>query len=115
MSNTSIVTVKIKLDENKHPESIIWNATDNPEGNKDIECKAMMLSLFEKAHLDTFKLDLWTKEMQVAEMDRFVFQSLRAISDTYFRATKNADLANAMRSFVDFFGEQTGILVPEKE
>ncbi|MFM2394993.1 MAG: hypothetical protein RLZZ546_2976 [Bacteroidota bacterium] len=115
MSSTSTITIKIQLDKNKHPESIVWNASDNPEGNKDIECKAMMLSLFEKVHLDTFKLDLWTKEMQIAEMDRFVFQSLRALADSYYQATKNADLANAMRSFVDYFGENTGILVPEKE
>ena len=31
----------------------------------------MLLSLFDKDDLDTLKIDLWTKDMQVMEMDRF--------------------------------------------
>ena len=48
--------------------------------------------------------------MQVIEMDRFVFQTLRGLADTYFKATQNAELATSMRQFVHYFGEKTGII-----
>jgi hypothetical protein len=39
-----------------------------------------------------------------------VFQTLRAMADTYHRATQNAELANEMQHFVDYFGKKTGII-----
>lgn len=110
----SVIEIKIGLNEDKHPESIHWKSSDNPENQGFTECKAMLLSLFDKEYLDTLKIDLWTTEMQVVEMDRFVFQSLRAIADTYFRATNNQQLANDMQLFVDYFGKQTGIITEEE-
>ena len=74
----------------------------------------MLLSLFDADHQETLKIDLWTTEMQVNEMDRFVYQSLRGIAETYFRATNNKDLASDMQQFVRYFGEQTEILPKEK-
>lgn len=56
------------------------------------------------------KLDLWTKDMQVDEMDRFIFQTIRAMADTYFKATQNNKLAADMQRFVQYFGEQTEII-----
>ena len=56
------------------------------------------------------QMDLWTNEMQVIEMDRFVFQSLNALSELYFRATKNKELASEMKQFMQYFGKQTEIL-----
>ena len=104
------ISIDVSLDENKHPVNIEWNSTANPEGTPSQECKAMLLSLFDKAHLDTYKIDLWTSEMQVAEMDRFMYQSLRALADTYFKATRNQQLANDMQRFVQYFGEETEII-----
>ncbi len=106
----STITIDIHLDKEKRPEKITWNSTDHPNKGKDTECKAMLLSLFDKNHLDTFKIDLWTKEMMVNEMDIFVYQSLLAIADTYHRATGNTKLANDMQKFVRYFGEQTKII-----
>ena len=70
----------------------------------------MLLSLFDKDHKDTLKLDLWTPEMQINEMDKFMYQTLKALADTYFKATKNRDLANEMQKFVMYFGEKTEVL-----
>lgn len=98
------INIKIGLDKQNMPEKIIWDATDN---EKPQECKAMMLSLFDKDHRDTYKIDLWTKEMQVVEMDRMMYQTLKALADTYFKATKNNKLASQMRQFAEFFGEET--------
>ncbi|MBK9565365.1 MAG: gliding motility protein GldC [Saprospiraceae bacterium] len=111
----SKIEIEIGLNEDKHPESIHWKSDDNPEGQNYTECKAMMLVLFDKEYKDTFKIDLWTTEMQVVEMDRFIFQHLKSLTDTYFRATGNNKLASEMQMFVDYFGKETGILQDVEE
>ena len=80
----STITIKVGLNEEKHPQSIKWTSDDNPHGSGEQEAKAMLVSLFDKDYKDTYKIDLWTTEMQIAEMDRFMFQSLRAMAETYF-------------------------------
>ena len=90
-----------------------WDAADNPEGAQ--VAKAMLLALFAETTKDTLKIDLWTTEMQINEMDRFFFQTLRGMADTYFRATQNAELATEIQRFVHYFGEKTGIISPEEQ
>ncbi|MDQ3018215.1 MAG: gliding motility protein GldC, partial [Bacteroidota bacterium] len=73
------------------------------------------LSLLDKESLDTSTLFLWTRDCQVAEMDRNVYYGLTALADGYYRATNNSELANEMRRFVQYFGEKTGIIPSETE
>ena len=110
MAKKSKINIQIARDDQNVPEQIKWQSTDGPTSGKSQEAKAMLLSLFDKDNLDTLKIDLWTKEMQVMEMDRFFFQTLRALADTYYKATQNAKLATDMQRFVHYFGEQTEIL-----
>lgn len=98
------INIKIGLDEKNMPDSIVWDATDNENPQ---ECKAMLLALFDKDHRDTYKIDLWTKEMQMVEMDRMMYQTLKSLADTYYRATKNNELASQMMQFAEYFGEKT--------
>ena len=107
---SSTITLNITLNNENHPHKIEWQSTDGENKNIPSECKAMLVSIFDKEHKDTFKIDLWTSEMQVSEMDRFMFQTLQSLSETYFNATKNDKLANAMMGFSEYFGEETGIL-----
>ncbi len=109
VKNNKIIIETI-LDEKKYPEEIKWTAEDSNKENKYKSSKAFFLSLFDKETRDTVELDLWTKDMQIIEMDRFVFQTLNAIANMYHRATKNTELANEMQSFVKYFGEKTEIL-----
>lgn len=116
MSNTkkrAKINITVDRDEQNIPEKIMWKASDNPEGPKSQECKAMLLALFDKKQKDTIKVDLWTKEMMIEEMDRFFFQTLRSMTDTYYQATQNAKLATQMQQFVHFFGQETGIIPKE--
>ena len=106
----SNITIEIGLDKEHVPTSIGWMAEDDPNQETFQECKAMLISLFDRETKDTLKIDLWTKDMQVTEMDRFFFQTLRALADTYFKATQNAKLAGDLQQFVQHFGEQTEIL-----
>ena len=112
-SKTSDIHLKIQLDQENIPTKIHWIAGDGPNGSKEAEAKAFLLSIFDKENKDTLKIDLWTKEMQVNEMDRFFFQTLRALSDTYFKATQNKELAVDMQRFVQYFGERTEVLPKE--
>lgn len=108
------ITVKVGLNENNLPVRLDWHAEDNPNQKGAQECKAMLLSLFDKEHRDTIKIDLWTTEMQVQEMDRFFYQTLRALGDTYQRATQNTELAGDLQRFAQYFGEKTEI-VPKSD
>ncbi len=108
--STSQIKINLGLDEDKVPNHISWQSSDPNNKGQVRECKAMLVSFFDKESKETFKIDLWTKEMQVIEMDRFFFQTLRAMADTYFKATQNNALAADMQRFVQYFGEKTEIL-----
>lgn len=107
------IQIKVTLDEDNLPENIEWKA-DDQQDSKGQACKAMLLAFFDKHSKDTLKIDLWTKDMQVNEMDRFFFQTLRAMADTYFKATNNAALATDIQKFVQYFGEKTEVLPKAK-
>ncbi|MEO0040949.1 MAG: hypothetical protein RL329_397 [Bacteroidota bacterium] len=110
IKKTSEIKIKVGLNEEKMPVQMTWSSSDNAQGAHPQECKAMLLALFDKDSKDTLKIDLWTKDMQVSEMDRFFFQTLKGLADTYYRATQNKELASVMQQFAGYFGEQTEII-----
>jgi gliding motility-associated protein GldC len=104
--------IDVGLNEENIPVEINWKNV-GPDGSKEEHpAKAMLVSFFERQSRDTLKIDLWTKDMQVMEMDRFFYQTLRSMADTYFRATGNKELASAMQQFVQYFGEKTEVTPP---
>lgn len=114
VKKTSEIKIKVGLNKDQVPVRIDWQAQEGPNAGKSSEAKAFLLSIFDKDSRDTLKMDLWTNDMQVNEMDRFFFQTLRAMADTYFKATQNQQLAVDMQRFVQYFGETTEIL-PKSE
>ena len=110
MPKDAEISVRVRLDDDRMPADMELGGTDFPEPQV---VKAMLLSVFDLERRETLKIDLWTKDMQVVEMDRFMFQTLRGLADTYRNATNNTALANAMQQFVDYFGRQTEILPKE--
>jgi len=110
---TSKIELEVGLNEENVPVQIQWQAEDSPDAKNVQECKAFLISIFDRESKETLKIDLWTKDMQVMEMDRFFFQTLRALADTYYKATQNAQLASDMQRFVQYFGEKTEI-IPKK-
>ena len=111
---SSDITCKIGLDGKNVPIKIEWKAQDSPDTPDFKESKAMLLAFFDKEHRDTYKIDLWTSELQVSEMNKFMYQTLKGLADTYFRATNNKEMANDMRKFVEYFGEKTEVAVPKE-
>ncbi|MEM6878931.1 MAG: gliding motility protein GldC [Bacteroidota bacterium] len=109
INKQSGIKVGIGLDEEKMPVYLDYAG----EGEMPRECKAAFLSFFAKDTKETMKIDLWTKDMQIVEMDRFYYQMLRSMTETYFKATQNKDLANDFQQFVFYFGQKTGA-IPEQ-
>lgn len=105
----SEINLTVALDENKIPSKIELVSSDSKSQNPT-EVKAFLLSVFEKSTMDTLKIDLWTKEMQISEMDTFMFHTIKAMADTYKRATNNTQMANDMMKFAHYFGEQTQVI-----
>ena len=63
VKHRSEISIKVGLDENRVPEEIFWSADDG-EIN-DMESKALLLSVWDQKEKDTYKINLWTKEMPV--------------------------------------------------
>jgi gliding motility-associated protein GldC len=107
------IDLSITLDDENIPEKIAWKSTDAAMSDAEKEAKAFMLSIFEKDSLETLRIDLWTKELEIGEMNRFMYYTIRGLSETYLRASNNANLANDLARFAQYFGEETSILKRE--
>jgi len=104
VKHNSEIRIKVGLDENKVPETIVWTAEDG--GIKDAETKAIMLSVWDSIKKDTLRMDLWTKDMPVDEMKQFFHQTLVAMAATFERATDDQKMSATMRDFCEYFAEK---------
>ncbi len=104
------ISINVELDESNVPIKLTWRSSDHPNNKGEEEAKAFLLSIFSKDQMDTLKIDLWTKEMQVSEMDRLFYNTLKGLSETYKKATNNTNMASDMARFAQYFGEETDIL-----
>jgi gliding motility-associated protein GldC len=107
IKHRSSITVKVGLDENKVPEELFWSADDG--GIKDMEAKAMLLSVWDSKNKDTYKINLWTKEMPVNEMKQFFHQTLISMADSFETATSDEKMSATMRDFCAYFAEKMEI------
>jgi gliding motility-associated protein GldC len=110
----SNINIQVELDEEKMPDTIEWNAPGG--GVDDIQqAKAILLGLWDGQEKSALRIDLWTKKMMVDEMNDFFYQTLFGMADTYVRATKNAELANELKTFAkDFLKKASDALEKEE-
>ena len=101
---TSIIELKVELDENRIPEKLQWTAEDG--GITDAEAKAMMLSVWDANAQETLRIDLWTKDMPVDQMKVFFHQTLVAMSNTFNRATQDEKMTATMKDFCEYFADK---------
>ncbi|HEY4935009.1 MAG TPA: gliding motility protein GldC [Puia sp.] len=94
----SSIQIQVGLDENKMPSEISWSAPDNSAENIR-KAKAFLLSIWDGSDKTALRIDLWTKDMMVDEMEDFFYQTLMTMADTYQRATHHDDLAAEMKNF----------------
>jgi gliding motility-associated protein GldC len=98
----SKIIIDVALDENRVPETIHWNASDNSSSLPQ-KAKGMMLSFWDGADKTALRVDLWTKDMMVDEMADFFYQTMMTMADTYDRATHQHELVNDMKNFAKGF------------
>jgi len=107
VKHNSEIKIKVGLDENKVPEKLFWSADD---GNiENMESKALLLSVWDSVNKDTYKINLWTKEMPVNEMIQFFHQTLGSMAETFELATGDEKMSATMRDFCDYYAEKMGI------
>ena len=51
------------------------------------------------------RIDLWTKDMPVDEMQKFFHQTLVGMTDSFRRATGDDKMADTMKDFCEYFAE----------
>ncbi len=107
MQRKSDITLSVTLDENHTPEQMQWSAPDG--GVKQQNMEAFFLSTWDKETQESARIDLWTKEMPVDQMQVFVHQTLVGIRESYLRATEDAQMAEAMQQFCDFFATERNL------
>jgi gliding motility-associated protein GldC len=99
MKNSSI-QFNIQLDTNNVPEKIEWDANDKPEGGLT-ETKSVSISVWDHTQKNTLRIDLWTKDMPVAEMKRFYIESIGGMAQSVLRATGDEFMAREMDTLCD--------------
>jgi len=87
----------VELDEKNIPEKILWEATDGPSDRLQ-ETNAIAISLWDHVQINTMRIDLWTKEMPVLEMKRFMIETLGGMSETLLGATGDKVMSDEMKA-----------------
>lgn len=107
MSKKSEIKIHVETDVNNVPEKIEWTAQDG--GVTKQEAKAMMLSLWDPNHKESFRIDLWTKDMPMEEMKTFFYQTLMAMSQTFYQATDDIKMRDTMLDFCEYYADKMNI------
>ncbi len=93
----SDIHFSVELDNQNVPEKIYWDATENPnEGLSDT--RAIAIALWDHYHRSTLKIDLWTKEMEVGDMKRFLIEVMSGIADTALTATNDQRMSDEIEN-----------------
>jgi gliding motility-associated protein GldC len=108
MSRTAEIKLTIDLDGDKLPTRIVWQASDAENPGPTI-CQSAMISLWDRETKTTASIDLWTPEMTVDDMNIHVYQVIHKLADTYWRATKDKEVADVIHQFGDGFGKTLGL------
>ena len=99
------IGINVLLDKEKMPEHIEWSATGKEEDTYT-PAKAFMVSLWDGAERTAMRMDLWTKQMMVDEMNDFYFQTLITMADSFKRATNNESLAQELKDYAHQFKKE---------
>lgn len=108
ISATKNISINVGLDEKDIPEKISMLADDSGS-DKPINCRAMILAMWDNEKKETLRLDLWTKDMTVDEMKLFFHETLVTMADTLQNSTADERISGDMRDFCDYFAEKMEI------
>ena len=104
MPHKSEINIQIELDDNKIPEKLTWSAVDG--GIKNEPTPLLMLNVWDAKTKECLKIDLWTKELPVNELQSFYHQTLIAMSSSYERATSDKKTADFLKEMAEEFSRR---------
>ena len=113
MMSENTITIKVSTDENHVPTDIVWSAEG--EDVKNRQAKAMWLAIWDEKDGTSMNMDLWTKDMSVDEMKRFVCDSMMTLANTLETATSDKGHAEAMRGFTSELAKRIGVIEANDE
>lgn len=111
MSKDAEIRLTVKLGDDSVPEEIFWDASESPDRGEK-RCEAAFVSMWDAEKKESLVIDLWTKKMEVGEMNSHFYHTMMKMADTYERATSNADISENIRSFA---GEFANMVVKSME
>lgn len=104
-NSTADIHVRVERDARDDIDSIRWSATDAPTPDKQ-DARAMILAFWDADARNSLRIDLWTKDMTVEDMNDFFFQTLLTLADTYKNATSNDEIMSDIKHFAREFAEK---------
>ncbi|MBC8299723.1 MAG: gliding motility protein GldC [Pelagibacterales bacterium] len=107
------ISFDVKLDKNKVVEKITWSAPDGGVLNE--ASKAVFLSVWNHNSQETKKIDLWTKDMPLDQMNVFFHQTLVSMSETFFKATQNEKMTDSFKQFCEYFAKNLKLESPPNQ
>ncbi len=105
MNKTADIHIRVERNPQDDIETIRWRATDAPMPGPQ-EAKAMIMALWDAEAHTSLRIDLWTKEMTVEDMNDFLFQTLLTLADTYRNATNNDEIMSDIKHFARKFADK---------
>jgi gliding motility-associated protein GldC len=90
----SFISFEIDLDESNLPDKITWKASDTQ--NTEKTTKAIAVSLWDPEQNNTMKIDLWTKDMRIDDMDKFLVDTIGGLSQAALTATGDTYISDSI-------------------
>lgn len=100
----SDIRISVAMDD-EGVNGIRWEADDAPEPGEQ-DAKALLLALWDAEARNALRIDLWSKDMTVEDMNDFYFQTLLTLADTYLRSTSDRELAADIKLFAREFADK---------
>ncbi|HEX5171402.1 MAG TPA: gliding motility protein GldC [Cyclobacteriaceae bacterium] len=94
------IKFSIELDDNNVPEKIYWDASDKPDHTL-AETKSISVAVWDHQQKNTLRIDLWSKDMAVDEMERFSIECIGGLAQTVLQSTGDEYMANEMNALCD--------------
>ena len=107
METSSEIKFTVKLDENKLPKIIHWEA---PDAGEKSTCKSVMIAIWDAEEGNSLRMDLWTSDMLVEDMKRFFHQNLVTMADSFQRATGEKEMMDELRAYANYFAEKMELI-----
>ena len=104
MSKEAEIKLRVILGDDNIPEEILWDASQS-ETPGEKRCEAFFISMWDAEKKESLVIDLWTKKMEVGEMNYHFYYTMMKMADTYERATSQGRISGRMREFAGEFAE----------